>query len=148
MLLIWSLIESGVGQLECVCVCVCVCSLLKNDGPKIDYAHRHFSMFTSLQIVSISTHVLAMHTYVSETTTLRQNWSSGRCNVSWLHNQQFSLRRKRISGCRVEGNAAENRISTVRFTTHLNTLQVTYTTFTKSYLYIYPWVFMCGKNIS
>jgi len=105
--------------------------LLKNNGPKIDYAERSFSMFTSFHIVSISTHVIGMLTYVSETTALRQNWSSGRCNVSWLHNQQHFWRRKHISGCRVEEIGERTRISTVGFKTHLNKLLKTDPTFTK-----------------
>lgn len=47
-------IESGVGQQKCVCVC----SLLKNKGPKVDYAERGFSMFTSFHVVSNSTQSL------------------------------------------------------------------------------------------
>ena len=82
-------------------------------------------MFTSFHIVSISTHVIGMLTYVSEATALRKNWSSGRCNVSWLHNQQHYWRRKQISGSRVEDTADEKRISTVSFTTYLNKLQAT-----------------------
>ena len=82
-------------------------------------------MFTSFHIVSISTHVIGTLTYVSEATALRKNWSSGRCHVSWLHNQQHYWRRKHIPGSRVEDNGEEKITSTVSFTTHLNKLQAT-----------------------
>jgi len=110
---------------------VCVCSLLKNNDPKIEYADRGFSMFTSFYIISISTHVIGMLTYVSEATALRQNWSSCRCNVSWTHNHQYYWWRKNISGCRVDYIDEGIRISTVRFKTHLNKFQTTDPTFTK-----------------
>jgi hypothetical protein len=127
----WSLTDSGVEQLKCVCVCVFVSSLLKNNGPKIDYADRGFSMFTSFHAVSISTHVIGMLTHVSEATAIRQNWSSGRCNVSRLHNHKHAWRRKDISGCRVEQSEEEFRISTVSVKTHLYKLQATDPTFMK-----------------
>jgi len=40
-----------------VCVCVCACararSMLKNKGPKVDYAKRGFSIFNSFYVVPI-----------------------------------------------------------------------------------------------
>jgi hypothetical protein len=108
-----------------------VCSLFKNNGPKIDYAEQGVSMLKYFHTVSNSTQVIGMLTYVSEATALRQNWSSGRCNVSWLHIHQHGSQRKIISGYRVDQNEGGSRISTVRLTTHFNKLQATDPIFTK-----------------
>ena len=128
-------------------MCVCV-HCLKITALKFDYADRGFTMFTYFHIVSISTNVIGMLTHLSEDTALRKNWSSGRCNVSWPHNQQPLWWRKNTSGCRVDYIDEGIRISTVRFKTHLIKYKPLIQPLRKSYLKIYAWLFKCGNNTS
>lgn len=114
-----------------MCVRVRACSLLKITAVRwitLNEGSRCSLPFTQFPIQHTS---LLCLRYVSEATALRQNCSSGRCNVSWLHNHQHAWRRKHISVCRVEDIAEETRISTVSFRTHLKKIQATDPTFTK-----------------